>query len=277
MQLFPSRPFLLLALPSVKNACSGISNDARLLRLAISHAYSHKQGRSLYISLFNQKSAAPLRKLKILKSTEEAVKEIPDGASILIGGFGLCGLPENLLRALAKQGQKSLTIVSNDCSIENYGIGWLMRNNQIKRMVSSFIGENREAERKFLSGSLEVELVPQGTLAEKIRCGGAGIPAFYTPTGIGSYVQHGKLPQKFSTKEEHECETFSEPRDCKAFPRFNTETNYILEMAIRTDFAFVKYISPEYFYNACICRWQAAGICMLNVAILKVINCSFVT
>ncbi|KAB0369571.1 hypothetical protein FD755_018564, partial [Muntiacus reevesi] len=128
----------------------------------------------------------------------EAVKDIPDGATILVGGFGLCGIPENLIGALLKTGVKGLTAVSNNAGVDNFGLGLLLRSKQIKRMVSSYVGENAEFERQYLSGELEVELTPQGTLAERIRAGGAGVPAFYTSTGYGTLVQEGGSPIKYN-------------------------------------------------------------------------------
>ena len=115
---------------------------------------------------------------------------------MLVGGFGLCGIPENLIDALAKQGTKDLTVVSNNCGVDDFGLGLLLRQKQIKRMISSYVGENKEFERQYLSGELEVELVPQGTLAEKLRAGGAGIPAFFTPTGTGTVIEDGGFPIK---------------------------------------------------------------------------------
>ncbi len=120
---------------------------------------------------------------KVFPSAEAAIFDMGDGASILSGGFGLCGNPENLIRALHKKGIKNLTIISNNCGTDEYGLGILLQSSQVKKMVSSYVGENKNFEQQFLSGELEVELCPQGTLAERIRCGGAGIPGFYTPTG----------------------------------------------------------------------------------------------
>ncbi len=123
---------------------------------------------------------------------------IKDGAKVLVGGFGLCGIPENLIAALNKQGTKQLTVVSNNCGVDDFGLGILLRSRQIKRMVSSYVGENKEFERQYLAGELEVELTPQGTLAERIRAGGAGVPAFFTATGVDTMFQLGGLPVKFA-------------------------------------------------------------------------------
>ncbi len=155
-------------------------------------------------------------KSKVLDSMLEAVQDIQDGATIIVGGFGLCGIPEKAILALREKGTKDLTIVSNNCGVDDWGLGLLLANKQIKKMISSYVGENKIFERQFLSGELEVELVPQGTLAERIRAGGAGIPGFYTATGVGTPVAEGK---------EHKV--------------FNGKT-YILEEGIVGDFALVK-------------------------------------
>ncbi len=128
---------------------------------------------------------------KIYLTAEDAIKDIPDGATICVGGFGLCGIPENLLSALVKQGAKDLTAVSNNAGVDDFGLGLLLQTRQIKRMISSYVGENKTFERQYLQGELEVELTPQGTLAERLRAGGAGIPAFYTSTAAGTIVQKG--------------------------------------------------------------------------------------
>jgi 3-oxoacid CoA-transferase subunit A len=146
----------------------------------------------------------------------EAVKDIPDGAHIAVGGFGLCGIPEHLIAALAQTGVKHLTCYSNNAGVDDFGLGILLRNRQIRKMVSSYVGENAEFERQFLQGELDVELVPQGTLAERMRAGGAGIPAFYTPTGAGTLVAEGKDTKVFRGRE---C---------------------VLEAGIFADFALVK-------------------------------------
>src|SRR5436190_16475408 len=153
---------------------------------------------------------------KTFKSARDAVADIPSGATILAGGFGLCGIPENCIAALAELGVKDLTFVSNNCGVDDFGLGILLRQKQIKKMLSSYVGENKEFERQYLSGELEVELCPQGTLAERLRAGGAGIEAFYTPTGYGTQVADGK-----ETREVN-------GRRC------------VLEHAIRGDFAIVK-------------------------------------
>ena len=153
---------------------------------------------------------------KVLSSAEEAVALIPDGASIMMGGFGLCGIPENLIAALRARGTKDLTVVSNNAGVDEFGIGVLLRTRQVRKMISTYVGENKEFERQFLTGELEVELVPQGTFAERIRAGGAGIGGFFTPTGYGTLVAEGK-----------------ETRTIDGTP-------YVLEQPLRADFAFVK-------------------------------------
>ena len=134
---------------------------------------------------------------KVVASADEAVADVADGATIVVGGFGLCGIPENLIGAPVQSGVKDLTIVSNNCGVDDWGLGLLLARRQIRKMVSSYVGENAEFERQFLSGELEVELVPQGTLAERMRAGGAGIPAFYTPAGAGTLVAEGKETRTF--------------------------------------------------------------------------------
>jgi 3-oxoacid CoA-transferase subunit A len=153
---------------------------------------------------------------KVVRSAEEAVAAIPDGATIMVGGFGVCGNPENLLRALYKQGTKQLTVVSNNAGIDDFGLGPLLKARQIKKMIASYVGENKEFERQFLSGELEVELVPQGTFSERIRAGGAGIGGFYTPTGYGTIVAEGKETRSIGGR------------------------NYVLELGLTADFALVR-------------------------------------
>jgi 3-oxoacid CoA-transferase len=152
--------------------------------------------------------------------------------TICAGGFGLCGIPENLIAAVAAQGTKDLTVVSNNCGIDDFGLGILLRNKQIKRMIASYVGENKEFERQYLSGELEVELVPQGTLAEKLRAGGAGIPAFFTATGNGTMVEEGGFPIKISK----ESPILSEKKEKRNYDG----REYILERSITGDFSLIK-------------------------------------
>ena len=153
---------------------------------------------------------------KIVASAHDAVHDVCDGATLALGGFGLCGIPENCIAALVDRGVKNLTCVSNNAGVDEFGIGLMLQKRQVKKMVSSYVGENKLFETLVLSGELEIELVPQGTLAERLRAGGAGIPAFYTPTGVGTIVAEGKEVREFDGRK------------------------YVLERAIRTDFAIVK-------------------------------------
>jgi 3-oxoacid CoA-transferase A subunit len=134
---------------------------------------------------------------KVVASADEAVKDIRDNSTLVVGGFGLCGIPENLINALVKKGVKGLTCVSNNAGVDDWGLGLLLQTKQVRKMVSSYVGENGEFERQFLAGELEVEFAPQGTLAERMRAGGAGIPAFFTPAGVGTVVAEGKETREF--------------------------------------------------------------------------------
>ncbi len=134
---------------------------------------------------------------KVISSAAEAVKDVPDGGTLVVGGFGLCGIPENLINALVAKKVSGLTCVSNNAGVDDWGLGLLLQTKQIRKMVSSYVGENAEFERQYLAGELEVEFVPQGTLAERMRAGGAGIPAFFTPAGVGTIVANGKETREF--------------------------------------------------------------------------------
>jgi len=163
---------------------------------------------------------------KIYKTAEDAIKDvIKDDMLIHAGGFGLCGIPENLISAIAKSGVKNLTIISNNCGVDDFGLGILLKNGQIKKMISSYVGENKLFEQKYLDGSLELELNPQGTLAERIRAGGAGIPAFYTRTGVGTVVAEGKEVREFDGK------------------------NYVMERGLFADIAIIKGYKADKFGN----------------------------
>jgi 3-oxoacid CoA-transferase subunit A len=153
---------------------------------------------------------------KVLANAEAAVALVSDGASIMMGGFGVCGIPENLIRALHERGTKGLTIISNNAGVDDFGAGILLRARQVRKMISTYVGENKEFERQFLSGELEVELVPQGTFSERMRAGGAGIAGFFTPTAYGTIVAEGKETRVIDGK------------------------GYVLEPPLRADFAFVK-------------------------------------
>ncbi|OZI11461.1 succinyl-CoA--3-ketoacid-CoA transferase [Bacillaceae bacterium SAS-127] len=138
---------------------------------------------------------------KIYTDANEAVSEIKDGMTLMVGGFGLCGIPEHLIQALARSGVNNLTVISNNCGVDDWGLGLLLRNKQIKKIIGSYVGENKEFERQMLAGEIEVVLTPQGTLAEKIRAGGAGIQAFFTPAGVGTPIAEGKEVREFNGKE----------------------------------------------------------------------------
>ena len=153
---------------------------------------------------------------KVVKNAEEAIKGITDNMTLMLGGFGLCGIPENTINALVLSGISGLTCISNNAGVDDFGIGLMLQKKQVKKMISSYVGENAEFERQLLSGELEVELVPQGTLAERIRAAGAGIPAFFTPAGVGTEVAEGKETREFDGK------------------------TYLMEKAFKSDFAIVK-------------------------------------
>ncbi|BBX23346.1 putative succinyl-CoA:3-ketoacid coenzyme A transferase subunit A [Mycolicibacter terrae] len=170
---------------------------------------------------------------KVVATAAEAVADVTDGASLAVGGFGLCGIPEALIEAVLRLGVTDLETVSNNCGVDGIGLGVLLEHKRIRRTVSSYVGENKEFARQFLSGELEVELTPQGTLAERLRAGGAGIPAFYTPTGVGTQVADGGLPWRYDGAGGV---AVASPR--KETRDFDGRT-YVLERAIRTDFALV--------------------------------------
>ena len=153
---------------------------------------------------------------KVVKDVNEALQGIEDGMTLMVGGFGLCGIPENSIAELVRKGTKDLTCISNNAGVDNFGLGLLLQNKQVKKMISSYVGENDEFERQMLSGELEVDLIPQGSLAERCRAGGAGIPAFFTPAGFGTEVAEGKEVRIFNGKP------------------------HILESALTADYAIVK-------------------------------------
>lgn len=174
---------------------------------------------------------------KTFATAAEAVADIPDGASLAVGGFGLSGNPIALITALLAQGTRELSIVSNNCGVDDWGLGVLLGAGRIRKMTSSYVGENKEFERQFLSGELELELTPQGTLAEKLRAGGSGIAAFYTQTGVGTQVAEGGLPQKYDGKGG--IAVASPPKDVRTFDVAGQPREFVLEEAIVTDFALV--------------------------------------
>jgi len=153
---------------------------------------------------------------KVVSNAEEAIQDVFDGATIMVGGFGLCGMPENLIRALAAKGTKNLTTISNNAGVDGFGVGLLLANGQIKRHIGTYVGENKLLEAMVLDGRVHLDLVPQGTFSERIRAAGAGIPAFFTPTGVGTVVADGKETREFDGR------------------------TYIMERALKADFAFIK-------------------------------------
>lgn len=153
---------------------------------------------------------------KVVQGPDEAIKDIQDNAVLMLGGFGLCGIPENCIQALLRKGVKGLTCISNNAGVDDFGIGLLLKTRQVRKMISSYVGENAEFERQLLQGELEVDLIPQGTLAERVRAGGAGIPAFFTPAGVGTEVARGKEVREFHGKQ------------------------YLMEEWLRADFSLVK-------------------------------------
>jgi 3-oxoacid CoA-transferase subunit A len=171
---------------------------------------------------------------KTITSAAEAVADIPDGATLAVGGFGLCGIPSVLIAALHDQGASGLTVVSNNCGVDGAGLGVLLGAGRVARVIASYVGENKEFARQYLAGELHVELTPQGTLAERLRCGGAGIPAFFTPTGVGTQVAEGGLPWRYNP--DGTVAVASTPKEVRVF----NDRQYVLEESITTDFALVR-------------------------------------
>lgn len=171
---------------------------------------------------------------KVVRNPADAVADIPDGASLTVGGFGLCGIPQVLITALHAIGSTDLTVVSNNCGVDEAGLGVLLYEHRIRRVIASYVGENKEFARQFLGGELVVELTPQGTLAERLRAGGAGIPAFYTPAGVGTQVAEGGLPWRYAP--DGSIALASPPKETRQFDG----REYVLEMAITCDFALVR-------------------------------------
>jgi 3-oxoacid CoA-transferase subunit A len=185
-----------------------------------------------------------IRLMDKVVAAADAVADIPDGATIAVGGFGLCGIPSTLIAALLARGSRDLRVVSNNCGVDGWGLGLLLESGQISRMTSSYVGENKEFARQYLTGELEVELTPQGTLAERLRAGGAGIPAFYTATGVGTQVAEGGLPWRYRADG-----TVAIASPAKEVRSFNGR-DYILEQAITTDFALVRAAVADRHGNA---------------------------
>jgi 3-oxoacid CoA-transferase subunit A len=171
---------------------------------------------------------------KVVGSAAEAVSGIGDGATLAVGGFGLCGIPSVLIEALLGTGASDLRVVSNNCGVDGWGLGLLLAQKRIARMTSSYVGENKEFERQYLSGELEVELIPQGTLAERLRAGGAGIPAFFTPAGVGTQVAEGGMPWRYAA--DGSIALASPAKETRDFDG----RDYVLEHGIVTDFALVR-------------------------------------
>ena len=171
---------------------------------------------------------------KTVASASEAVAAIGPGSSLAVGGFGLCGIPSALLQAILQTGVGDLRVVSNNCGVDDWGLGLLLAQKRISRMTSSYVGENKDFERQYLQGELEVELVPQGTLAERLRAGGTGIPAFYTPAGVGTQVAEGGVPWRYAA--DGSIAMPSPPKETREFDG----REYVLERGIVTDFALVR-------------------------------------
>lgn len=175
---------------------------------------------------------------KQVASAAEAIADIPNGAFVAFGGFGLSGVPITLIRALRDAGTTDLSVVSNNCGVDGWGLGLLLEQKRIKRIIASYIGENKEFARQYLGGEVQVELTPQGTLAERLRAGGAGIPAFYTATGVGTVVSEGGMPWRYAP--DGSVDVSSPPKPKARFDSLGTEREYVLEQAIRADFGLVR-------------------------------------
>jgi 3-oxoacid CoA-transferase subunit A len=180
---------------------------------------------------------------KVVASAAEAVADIPQGASVAVGGFGLCGIPVALIDALHAQGTDELETISNNCGVDDWGLGILLSDHRIRRTISSYVGENKEFARQFLAGELEVELTPQGTLAERMRAGGTGVPAFYSPAGVGTQVSEGGLPRRYSA--DGTIAVASEPKEVRNFDG----VDYVLERAIIADYALVHAAKGDRYGN----------------------------
>ncbi|KAJ3095717.1 Succinyl-CoA:3-ketoacid coenzyme A transferase 1, mitochondrial [Phlyctochytrium planicorne] len=234
MVLLFRRPAAASFLP-LSSSCSiaPLSSPSSCASSSTSHLASSRHHRSRFLATTSRKSK------KVVNTVQEAIEGIKGGETLLFGGFGLCGIPENLIAELQRNPHiKDLTVVSNNAGIDDFGLGLLLKNRQIKRMISSYVGENAEFERQYLHGELEVELIPQGTLAERLRAGGAGIPAFFTATAAGTSVQTGGIPIKYNPAagKGKEPSILSEPREVRTF----NGRSYVMEQAITGDFALIK-------------------------------------
>jgi len=175
---------------------------------------------------------------KVLDSPDRAVEDIPDGATLAVGGFGLCGIPSVLIAELHRIGVADLEVVSNNCGVDDWGLGILLRDKRIRRMVASYVGENKEFARQYLAGELEVELTPQGTLAERLRAGGSGIPAFFTATGVGTQIAEGGLPWRYAA--DGSIAVASPPKEVREIEWMGETKHFVLEPAIVADFGLVR-------------------------------------
>lgn len=184
---------------------------------------------------------------KVVADATAAVADIPDGASLAVGGFGLCGNPMGLIEALLEQGATDLEIVSNNCGVDDWGLGILLAAGRIRRITASYVGENKEFARQYLAGELEVELTPQGTLAEKLRAGGSGIAAFFTPTGVGTQVAEGGLPLRYAA--DGSVAVASEPKEVRTFVVDGEPREHVLEESIRTDFSLLHAKKGDRYGN----------------------------
>ena len=184
---------------------------------------------------------------KVVGSAEEAVADIPSGASLAVGGFGLCGIPMVLIQALLDAGVDGLSVVSNNCGVDDWGLGVLLAQKRIAKMTSSYVGENKEFERQYLSGELELELTPQGTLAEKLRAGGSGIAGFFTQTGVGTQVAEGGLPRRYHP--DGSIAIASPVKPVQSFEVRGEQRDFVLEEAITTDYALVHALRGDRFGN----------------------------
>ncbi|CAD7970470.1 unnamed protein product [Amoebophrya sp. A120] len=229
-----SRP-LLTAATSRHNAANTFAAAATSTSSSSSRS-SRQPSRARFFSTTSSSN-------KVYNTADEAVKDIQDGQTLLVGGFGLCGIPENLITAVQKTNVKDLTCVSNNCGVDDFGLGVLLQTRQIKKMISSYVGENKNFEKQYFNGELEVQLTPQGTLAEKIRAAGAGIPAFFTPTGVGTIMQEGGFPIR--QKSDSNTEILSGKLESRTFDG----KEYVMELSLPGDFALIKGYKADMLGN----------------------------
>ncbi|HWJ85537.1 MAG TPA: CoA transferase subunit A [Cellulomonas sp.] len=184
---------------------------------------------------------------KVVRSAVEAVADIPDGATLAVGGFGLCGIPSVLIHALLDSGVQDLEVISNNCGVDDWGLGLLLQAGRIRRIIASYVGENKEFARQYLAGELEVELTPQGTLAERLRAGGSGIAAFYTRTGVGTLVASGGLPWRYGS--DGSVAVSSPPKPVETFEVRGVPHEFVLESALTADYALVRAAAADRLGN----------------------------